>query len=77
MPHSDAPGNEARKTTEIVTADNLDTPYPYCLIPQQSARGRSLSITRIRWAVPREQPRTVLSVSTWDGRDILNVRAGS
>jgi len=62
---------KASKTTEIITADYIDTPYPYCLLPQRMAGSKT--VEKLRFS-PIPRVRTLLKVSTWDGRDILQVR---
>ncbi|MCO6431203.1 MAG: hypothetical protein J5J00_10110 [Deltaproteobacteria bacterium] len=68
---SERPKKErAERKTEIITNDYLDTPYPYCLLPLNRAHGRT-TVEKI--SIPKR--RALLTVSTWDGRDILQVRA--
>lgn len=59
------------KTTKIMFSDAIDTPYAYCVIPKFHFE---LMKQRIEMTQSYDvRPRSVLSVTTWDGRELFEL----
>jgi len=56
---------EEQLETSIVVEDDVEYPHPYCVIPRDYfARALQRSL---------EKKRKLLTIHTWDGREILSV----
>ena len=59
--------------------DYIDTPYPYCLMPKRhptsdTKEGLSSKIDVSKDKEGGNKPLSVLSVSTWDGRELFRLK---
>ena len=64
-----------KHTKIIISEEKIDTPYPYCIIPNTAHRFRSISGKIEHAKLSKSQPRRLLSVTTWDGRELLDMKA--
>ena len=69
---------EAKETT-VIESDNLfdnrclsPSTYPHCVLPPHFFE-RAVYLTKRNLGEEIQRPRTVLSVQTWDGRDVMEV----
>ncbi len=62
--------------TKIVVDETIDTPYPYCILPRRHSRGETVTIEKAKVPMQR-QIRSILSVTTWDGRELMELRTGN
>jgi hypothetical protein len=62
--------------TEFIFTDVIDTPYPHCIIPKKHFNELRDSVEKSianQWKNP--PPRSLLSVTTWDGRELFELRS--
>ena len=58
--------------TTILNEEQVSVQYPYCVLPPHFFE-RVVYLKRTAVMAQRERSRTVLSVQTWDGRDVMSV----
>lgn len=73
---SEQANNSDRQPTNILLDQEIDTPYPYCVLPRRHSRGVPMTIQKPEMPL-QGKLRTILSVSTWDGRELMNLRTGN
>ena len=68
--------NTTRLETEILLDKEIDTPYPYCILPRRHSRGTAVTVEKAK--IPMQgKIRRIMQITTWDGRELMSLRTGN